>query len=106
VLGIAYKPDVDDMRESPAVEMMQLLQDKGAIVEYSDPHVPVFPRMRDYKFDLKSVELSAEKVRSYDCVLIATNHKLFDYELIKQHAALVVDSRGVYKEPFATLIKA
>ena len=106
VLGIAYKPDVDDMRESPAVEMMQLLQDKGALVEYSDPHVPVFPGMRDYAFELESIELTAESIKEYDCVLIATNHKLFDYQLIKQHAALVVDSRGVYKEPFDTLVKA
>lgn len=106
VLGIAYKPDVDDMRESPAVEMMQLLQDKGALVDYCDPHVPAFPAMRDYNFNLESVELSAENIKKYDCLLIATNHKLFDYELIKQHAALVVDSRGVYKEPFDGLIKA
>ena len=106
VLGIAYKPDVDDMRESPAVEMMQLLQDKGALVDYSDPHVLEFPPMRDYEFELSSVELSAKNIEGYDCVLIATNHKLFDYELIKQHAALVVDSRGVYKEQFEGLVKA
>ena len=106
VLGIAYKPDVDDMRESPAVEMMQLLQDKGASIDYSDPHVLSFPVMRDYAFDLESIELTAANIKNYDCVLIATNHKLFDYDLIKQNAALVVDSRGVYKEPFDGLVKA
>ena len=106
VLGIAYKPDVDDMRESPAVEMMQLLQDKGASIDYSDPHVLSFPVMRDYAFDLESIELTAANIKNYDCVLIATNHKLFDYDLIKQNAALVVDSRGVYKEPFDALVKA
>ena len=106
VLGIAYKANVDDMRESPAVELMKLLDQKGAIVNYSDPHVSVFPKMRDYYFDLRSVELTSQSIKDYDCVLIATNHKAFDYELIKAHAQLIVDTRGVYKESFDELIRA
>ena len=106
VLGIAYKKNVDDMRESPAVALMQLLAKRGALVEYSDPHVPVFPRMREYRFDLKSVPLSAERIASYDLVLVATDHDAFDYPMIRRHAALIVDTRGVYLDPAANIVKA
>jgi UDP-N-acetyl-D-glucosamine dehydrogenase len=95
VLGIAYKKDVEDMRESPSVEMMEILREKGALVDYSDPHVPAFPRMREHYFDLKSVELNPQTIASYDVVLLATAHSGFDYELIRQYAALIVDTRGV-----------
>ena len=106
VLGIAYKKDVDDMRESPAVELMDLLSEKGALVEYSDPHVPVFPKLRKHRFDLKSVELTPETLRRYDLVLLATNHKAFDYALIQRHAPVVVDTRGVYLESAPNVVKA
>lgn len=98
VLGIAYKKNVDDMRESPSVELMQLLANKGALVDYSDPFVPLFPAMRKYQFDLQSVELSQKVVQSYDCVLLATNHDCFDYPMIKENAALIIDTRGFYEQ--------
>ena len=94
VLGLAYKKNIDDSRESPAVEIMDLLQAKGAQIEYSDPHIPVFPRKRDYAFDLKSVDLDAQNLAAYDCVVIATDHDKFDYELLRDHARLIVDTRG------------
>lgn len=97
VLGIAYKRDVDDMRESPSTEIMELLQEKGANVAYSDPHVPVFPAMREHHFDLHSENISAEMLRQYDCVVLATAHSAFDYEFIAQHAQLIVDTRGAFK---------
>ena len=106
VLGIAYKRDVDDMRESPSVEIMELLRAKGAGIAYSDPHIPVFPKMREHSFDLKSVPLTAESLSEFDCVLVATDHKAFDYGLIQSHAKLVVDARGVYKEPADNVVKA
>ncbi len=106
VLGIAYKPNVDDMRESPSVELMKRLQEKGALISYSDPHVPDFPKMRKYHFDLSSVELTPETLAAYDCVLIATNHRAFDYEAIKTHARLIVDTRGVYRTPAENIVKA
>ncbi|RJG04659.1 nucleotide sugar dehydrogenase [Noviherbaspirillum cavernae] len=106
VLGIAYKKDVDDMRESPSVELMEILRDKGAEIAYSDPHVPVFPKMREHHFDLKSVPLTAESLASYDVVLLATNHKAFDYELIQRHAKLIVDTRGVYLNHLPNVVKA
>ena len=106
VLGIAYKKNVDDMRESPAVELMELLVKRGAQVAYADPHVPVFPRMREHHFELKSVALTPESIAAYDLVLLATNHDVFDYPMIKQHARLIVDTRGVYLDPAANVVKA
>jgi UDP-N-acetyl-D-glucosamine dehydrogenase len=106
VLGIAYKKDVADMRESPSVELMELLRDKGAVVDYSDPHVPAFPPMREHHFDLSSVALTPETVASYDVVLLATSHSAFDYDMIRTHAALIVDTRGVYLERLPNVVKA
>jgi UDP-N-acetyl-D-glucosamine dehydrogenase len=106
MLGIAYKKNVDDMRESPAVALMEILRAKGAEIAYSDPHVPVFPRMREHNFDLKSLPLSAAALAAFDCAVLATNHDAFDYGLIKQHAKLIVDTRGVYLEPAANVVKA
>ncbi len=106
VLGIAYKKNVDDMRESPSVELMEILQNKGAEVQYSDPHVPAFPKMREHYFDLKSIELTEENLTSFDCVVLATDHDAFDYDMIKQHAQLIVDTRGKYREPCSHIIKA
>lgn len=94
VLGLAYKKNIDDTRESPAVEIMSLLEQKGAEVAYSDPHVPEFPRKRDYHFDLASVPLSEESIRHFDCLVIATDHDAFDYEMLHSHARLLVDTRG------------
>jgi UDP-N-acetyl-D-glucosamine dehydrogenase len=96
VLGIAYKKNVDDMRESPAVVMMEKLKGLGAEVAYADPHVPVFPPMRRHRFDLKSQSLTPELLAACDCVLVATNHDAFDWDLIRAHAPLIVDPRGVY----------
>jgi UDP-N-acetyl-D-glucosamine dehydrogenase len=106
VLGIAYKKNVDDMRESPSIELLELLSDKGADIQYSDPHIPVFPKMREHFFELSSVDLTSESVASFDCVLLATDHDAFDYDLIKKHAKLIIDTRGKYDEPADHIIKA
>lgn len=106
VLGIAYKKNVEDMRESPSVTIMELLRSKGAIVSYSDPHVPSFPKMREHNFELDSVDLSPEAIKEFDCVVVATAHDLVDYALIKQHAKLIVDTRGVYGESANNIVKA
>ncbi len=106
VLGIAYKKNVDDTRESPAVEIMHLLEGRGAKVAYSDPFVPKFPKMREYHFDLTSVALTAKSLADFDCVLLATDHDGFDYELIGKSAALLVDTRGRYRKPQANIVKA
>jgi UDP-N-acetyl-D-glucosamine dehydrogenase len=106
VLGIAYKKNVDDMRESPSVEIMELIEAKGGIVAYSDPHVPVFPKMREHHFSLSSESLTAEILAGFDAVVLATDHDRFDYELILRHAPLIVDSRGKYRAPADHVIKA
>jgi UDP-N-acetyl-D-glucosamine dehydrogenase len=94
------------MRESPAVEIMELLQAKGAQIDYSDPYVPVFPKMREHRFDLSSVAISPEAVRGYDCLVVATDHEAFDWTAILEHAQLIVDTRGVYLIPAANVVKA
>lgn len=106
VLGISYKKNIDDMRESPSVELMELLQAKGALIEYSDPWVPVFPKIREHHFDLSSKNLTPESIASYDAVLLATNHDAFDYDMILKNSRLIVDTRGVYLDPADNVVKA
>ncbi|MCH8492485.1 MAG: nucleotide sugar dehydrogenase [Idiomarina sp.] len=106
VLGIAYKKNVDDMRESPSVEIMELIRAKGAEVAYSDPHVPKFPRMREHKFDLTSVQLTSESLGEFDAIVLATDHDKFDYDAIYEYAQLIIDSRGKYRDLNGKVIKA
>jgi len=97
VLGLAYKPNVDDVRESPAFELIERLRDLGASVEYSDPHVPQAKPTRKADLGMASVELTPEAVASYDAVVIATNHRAFDYAMLAEHARLVVDPRNAMR---------
>ncbi len=98
ILGIAYKKDIDDPRESPSFELIELLMDRGAVLSYNDPHVPKLPKMRHHrKLELNSHPLEPDFLASQDCVLIATDHSAYDYELIVRHARLVVDTRNATK---------
>ncbi|CAG1009666.1 UDP-N-acetyl-D-glucosamine dehydrogenase [Phycisphaerales bacterium] len=109
VVGIAYKPDVDDVRETPAAEVIRLLSERGAQVSYHDPHVPVFPSMRKYRFGLHSVRLTAAELKASDAVLIITDHAAVDYAAIGRHAPLVVDTRNAMsrvRSPSARVVKA
>jgi UDP-N-acetyl-D-glucosamine dehydrogenase len=95
ILGVAYKRDVDDPRESPSFELIKLLQSRGANISYNDPFIPELPAMRHYNFPLLSSEkLSPELLASRDCVLIATDHSQYDYDFIVTHSQLVVDTRN------------
>ena len=94
VIGIAYKPNVDDCRESPAAEIIEMLHKHGAEVSYHDPHVPVFPKMREHDIDLKSLKLTEKVLKDLDCVLIITDHERVDYAAIAAHARLIVDTRN------------
>jgi UDP-N-acetyl-D-glucosamine dehydrogenase len=105
VLGIAYKKNVDDMRESPSVEVMELLRDKGADVQYSDPFFAAFPRMRRHAFELNNTALSADVLAGFDAVILATDHDAFDYELIAAHSRLLIDTRGRFA-PGAQIVRA
>ncbi len=109
VLGLAYKPDIDDVRESPSLELIELLKERGAKVDYNDPYVAQTHKMREYDLKMKSRPLSAAMLKSYDCVLISTNHSDYDYKWIVKHAKLVVDSRnatGSVKSGRSKIVKA
>ncbi len=95
LLGVAYKKDVDDSRESPGLELMELLLRKGAVVHYNDPHIPQLPRTRRHPtLEMRSQELTPEYLRTRDCVVIVTDHSAYDWERIVEHAPLVVDTRN------------
>jgi UDP-N-acetyl-D-glucosamine dehydrogenase len=94
VLGLAYKKDVDDLRESPSIELIEMLRDLGAKVDYNDPHIPRTHKQREHNLHMTSKKLSAAMLGSYDCVLIATDHSAYDYDWIVEHAQLVVDTRN------------
>jgi UDP-N-acetyl-D-glucosamine dehydrogenase len=95
ILGAAYKKDVDDPRESPSFKLMELLIERGAIISYNDPHIPVLPSMRHYRVPrLASEPLTAEYLASQDCLLVATDHSAYDWDFIAKHAHLIVDSRN------------
>src|SRR5205823_14886547 len=82
VLGVAYKKDVDDPRESPAFTILELLQRRGAVVSYNDPHIPALPAMRHHTIRLKSMPLTEQSLTEADCVVIVTDHSAYDYEWI------------------------
>ncbi|HWE03181.1 MAG TPA: nucleotide sugar dehydrogenase [Tepidisphaeraceae bacterium] len=94
ILGLAYKPDVDDVRESPSFELIEKIRELGGIVDYNDPHVPATHKMRNYDLEMRSIPLSAEMLRSYDCALVCTHHAAYDWQLIADHSQLVVDTRN------------
>jgi UDP-N-acetyl-D-glucosamine dehydrogenase len=108
VLGLAYKKDVDDARESPSFEIIDALLRRGAAVSYHDPHIPRLPRTRAWPdlASLTSETLTRERLASQDAVVIVTDHSEVDYELILHHSSLIIDSRGVYREPMPNVVKA
>lgn len=108
VLGVAYKADVDDLRESPALKIIDLLQERGVEVLYNDPHCPVIMKTRKYDLGMESVNLTPELLKSQDAVLILTAHKAYDYEFVGKHASLVLDTRNAMKNvksPAAQVLK-
>ncbi|HXS99726.1 MAG TPA: nucleotide sugar dehydrogenase [Elusimicrobiota bacterium] len=95
LLGLAYKKDIDDPRESPAFKLLELLEQKGADVVYNDPHIPAFPSMRHYKhLKVKNVALTESVLGSVDATVIVTDHSEYDYEAIVKHSPLVIDTRN------------
>lgn len=94
IIGLAYKKDVDDVRESPSLKLIELLMKKGAVVGYNDPYVPKTHRMRRYDFRMSSVPITGNNLKKYDCAVISTNHSSYDYESIVRHSRLVVDTRN------------
>ena len=107
ILGISYKKNVDDMRESPSVEVMDRLHKLGVDIAYSDPHVAVFPHIPGHHcFNLSSTPITAETLAGFDCVVLTTDHDKFDYPLIAEHAKLIVDTRGRFRDGSPKVVKA
>ena len=96
ILGLAYKKDVDDIRESPSLKLIELLQEKGAKVDYSDEYVKSIPELRKYSFNKKSVKLNEKNLRKYDMVILSTDHSYFDPGFILKHSDLIVDTRNAF----------
>jgi UDP-N-acetyl-D-glucosamine dehydrogenase len=107
LVGIAYKPDVADPRESPALEIFDLLSDQGAEIAYHDPLLPTFPRTRKLGTrDLASTALSADALAAQDAVMVITPHRGIDWDFVQRHATLIVDTRGQYRTPYPNVIQA
>ena len=99
ILGVAYKKDADDKRESPGIEIIEILKGKGAKVDYNDPHIPAFSGMRHYpNLAMRSIRLSEEQLKQYDCVVIITDHSQYDYPWIVKNSRLVIDTRNATKK--------
>jgi len=98
ILGASYKKDIDDMRESPSLKLIEILRENGAKVDYNDPYVSKLPKTRKYKFDMKSVELSKENISKYDLLILSTDHTSYDYELINKQAKIIVDTRNAFEK--------
>lgn len=96
ILGVAYKKDIDDMRESPSLRLIELFREKGSEVSYNDPYVSKLPRTRKYQFDMKSVELTKENLAKFDLIVLSTDHSDYDYKMIAENARLIVDSRNAF----------
>jgi UDP-N-acetyl-D-glucosamine dehydrogenase len=98
ILGLSYKKDIDDLRESPSLKLIELLQDEGAVVDYSDNFVTTIPKLRKYEFKKKSVSLTKKNISKYDLVLLSTNHSYYDYKFIFDNAKIIVDTRNAFKD--------
>ena len=96
ILGISYKKNIDDARESPSLEIINLLLKMGGLIKYNDPYFPEFPKFRKYDFSIESIPLKKEKIKKFDCIVLITDHDLFDYELIEKNSKLIIDTRGKF----------
>ena len=96
VLGLSYKKDIDDLRESPSLKLIKILQDNGAIVDYNDEYTKEIPQLRKYKLNKKSVKLTRENLQKYDVVLLSTDHSYYDVEFIAKNSKIIIDTRNAF----------
>jgi UDP-N-acetyl-D-glucosamine dehydrogenase len=97
LLGLAYKKDIDDLRESPSLKLIELLQDEGAMIDYNDEYVTEIPKLRKYKLNKKSVRITPANIRKYDLILVSTDHSYYNHELILKYSKIIVDTRNAFK---------
>ncbi len=98
ILGAAYKKDIDDMRESPSLKLIEILREKGAEVSYNDPYVPKLFKTRKYDYEMESIELTIENLNNYDLVLLSTDHSNYDYSFIHNNSKLILDTRNAFEK--------
>jgi UDP-N-acetyl-D-glucosamine dehydrogenase len=98
ILGASYKKDIDDMRESPSLKLIEILREKGVTVDYNDPYVPKLPKTRKYQYDMESVELSKKNLAKYDLVLLSTDHTEYNYKFISANSKIVLDTRNAFEK--------
>ena len=106
ILGIGYKKDVDDLRESPSLKLIEILKKQGAEIDYNDPFIAKIPQVRKYKYDMKSIALTPKTLSAYDAVIIATDHSNYDFNTIVKHAPLIIDTRNAIKKKSKKVVKA
>ncbi len=106
VLGLSYKKDIGDPRESPSFKIIELLEQKKAQVDYNDPYIPFAPKMRKFKIQKKSVQVTPANLKKYDCVIIVTDHSVYDKDMLLKYANLIVDTRNLIKTDSQKVIKA
>lgn len=106
ILGIGYKKDVDDLRESPSLKLIEILKKRNANIDYNDPYIPKIPKVRKYEYDMTSIELTPDNLSAYDAVLISTDHSSYDFNQIVQHSQLIIDTRNAVKEKNKKVVKA
>ena len=97
LLGLSYKKNIDDLRESPSLKLIELLQDEGGEVDYNDDYVIEIPKLRKYTFDKKSVKITPENISKYDLILLSTDHSYYDHDMIFNNAEIIVDTRNAFK---------
>lgn len=98
ILGLAYKKDIDDLRESPSLKLIELLKENGAKVDYNDEYVSEIPELRKYTYNMKSVKLTPDNIKKYDLILLSTDHSYYDHKTILQNAKVIVDTRNAFKK--------
>ena len=107
VLGIAYKKNINDCRESPAFEVIKVLKDNKIKVDYSDPFIKKIPKLKNYNFqNMKSVIVNSNNLKKYDAVILITDHDAFNYQMIEKNSKLIIDTRSVYKKKSSNIIFA
>ncbi len=97
ILGASYKKDIDDMRESPTLKLIEIFAERGAEIDYNDPYVPKLWKMRKYNYDLHSVEMTKENLAKYDIVVLSTDHTSYDYKFIAENSRIVIDTRNAFE---------
>ena len=105
ILGMAYKKNVDDLRESPSLELIRLIHDKGGKVDYHDFYIPKLHKTRKNDYDLQSVDLKAG-IKDYDLLILATDHDKYDYDFLQNESQLIVDTRGKLDHTLPNVIAA